>query len=97
MIWMTGFILIVFNMQQYHAFFTPPLCSLYGISAQTEIALVKLSVNSGSAKGNHLPISLTRNKFRTRERPTIKVVEPSINNHIVGIICLLYTSDAADE
>ena len=43
-------------------------------------------VDPGSIHWSHRPISFMRNKYRTRERPIMKLVELSINNHFVGVI-----------
>ena len=43
-------------------------------------------VDPGSTQGSHRPISSMRNKYRTRERPNLKLVELSINNDIVDLI-----------
>ena len=51
----------------------------------TEIVFVNRPVDPGSTQGSHRPISFM-NKDRTRERPTIQLVELSINNHIVDLI-----------
>ena len=48
------------------------------------IVFVNRPVDPGSTQGSHRPKSVTRNKYsyRTRERPSIKLVELTINNHV---------------
>ena len=66
-----------------------PLCGLYSTVRRMVMhrsSLWNRPVDPSSTQWNHRPTSSMRNKHRTRERPTLKLVKLGINNDIVDLI-----------
>ena len=81
------FCYIVFTMYRVMHILPLPLCGLYSIRA-AELLWETSSLKYRLVKPRGITdlFSFMRNKYVTRARPTIQLVEPSINNHIVGVI-----------